>query len=321
MLSAQAATKDSEIVVKLVHHKPCLGLPTRYLRAGRVNSFTLTQPLLVDKEPIFDLILNKLASRMKAINPDRPLRILDIGCGPAFVIDRLVEVANGHHIHYVGIDLSKEMTTSVAQSQSLHQRRNMEFELHSGINVPVEGLVRAFQQNIERRFDAIFSLQFSHYLPTTLISPLGIEYSEHGLHPICRDTFWRQCFTLLDRGGMFFDFDDVVGKDDSETRELEREWDWYGLQRMTDPRALAAIGTHDVELYRRIKARYVDGVPLKLSLERFAKARRERRLHDREEPASLDFIATNLDLIFDELLTYRHPDLRKFYLWMASKSS
>ena len=301
------------------HHSLKSALTTRYLMPGRARTFALTQPRVIDKGPAFEILNRMLIALHQRVGSDRPLRVLDLGCGAPFFLQHLLSVAGGEHLRlqYTGIDISKEMIDAFPSSLCGESDCEIELDLHSGINIPVDGLERALPLETTTPFDLIIALQFSHYFPNTVGSPLWERFIKNGLRPLTKVEFWKHCAEYLHTGGVYADFDDTLHENPQENRKLEDAWDRYGLQRLTDEGFLSDLKASDSMLHRQITALYRQNLDFGEALKRYKEARLVRRCQDCEENASAEFVAEGLSGIFDSIETYQHPELKNFFLWIS----
>ncbi|MCR9195030.1 MAG: class I SAM-dependent methyltransferase [Hyphomonas sp.] len=67
----------------------------------------------------FDAMVNSV--NWRDYSPDRRLRILDIGCGPGFLLDYLQQRGLIEHVDYTGIDLNLEILESAQERWPQHK--------------------------------------------------------------------------------------------------------------------------------------------------------------------------------------------------------
>jgi len=119
-----------------------------------------------------------------------PLRILDLGCGPADVTVRMAHKLP--HAHVVGVDGAQEMlhlAREAVRSAALSKRVELHLGRVPGLDLP------------ERGFDAVVSKDMLHHLP-----------DPHGL--------WSECMRLGRVGAVILVMDLVRPSSPLEAREI-----------------------------------------------------------------------------------------------------
>jgi len=130
-------------------------------------------------------------------NFHQPFSLLDLGCGDAFHIARLLK--DTKIAHYCGVDLSK-----VALSYA-----NKNMDSISCEKVFIEGNLMEVVRDFQAKFDVIIA-----------------GYSMHHLTLAEKDAFFGYCCAALKSGGQFLAYD--IARHHHETREafLKRNWDY-----------------------------------------------------------------------------------------------
>ncbi len=165
-------------------------------------------------------VIDSIAGEMHS-HRDKPLDILELGCGDAYVVSELL--AHYRVNHYTGIDLSSMALEFAAQQL---QARVGELTLHCDDMVARVALLSS--NSNAPRYDFIFAGYTLHHLPEESTASL-----------------LKQCQGLLKPGGKFIIYDLVHNEDENRDSFIDpsvahviNEW------RQLSEDQLSQIGTH-----------------------------------------------------------------------------
>lgn len=120
----------------------------RYLRAK----------VSVDERALNQAVWVKMASLLPAQSEDRPMKVLEVGCGIGTMVERMVRRGLFKHVDYTGIDIQAENI-----AQAAHYVR--EWTNQAGLNLSQRGAGHYFLQREQRSLDIQFSeADLSHFL-------------------------------------------------------------------------------------------------------------------------------------------------------------
>ena len=309
------------------------GINESYQTPSRVQSYVVTQDLVIPKDALFNKIINVL---IREIDPSRrAVRILEPGRGPAaftrFVLrkpftDRFDE------IRVEGADISHAMLVYATEVINAQHRSNVNgtkvtVSLISGVNCI--NTADPFYESLRsqrKRYDAIIASQFEHYCPNHPDSRLARKYENLNVPFSTKRQFRQMCYDLLEDGGIYFTVDDRLGESPEEHEKICRAWDSHVVTQFTSETVLERLHSLNPALARNLKLNYDRQRPHETLIGIAARAREHRRDICCEEIEPLSRTRQDLVGIFGEEQVHcmMHPSIEThpgFYLMWATKKN
>jgi hypothetical protein len=291
----------------------------------RAQSYSLTQRLIVDKEPFFKEILEIMKEKDK-----KRVSFLEPGIGPGFFLEYLIlnQFFRNKEGIYHAADISEgmlsyTMTNIINIFPNDNNGSKLSLDLTGKVNcIDPDNTFYGKVLEQGRMFDCVFSSQFHHYLPNSESSPLGVKLSEEGIPFLTKSAYTQFCYDIfLCRDGRVIIIDDFIVGDDKNHQQNQQEWDAYFINNVLDEENISWIEERDKNLAAHLKKAYNVDKNMERML-RFAKKTREsRRVQCNEEIETIESAFESMNTIFGEenVQMYAHPDLNNFYMLIGQK--
>jgi SAM-dependent methyltransferase len=280
--------------------------------------YAALQPFIVDKEPLFDAMIELVETR-----GTRPSRIIELGVGTGGFLGRVARTGVWPVASLVGADLSGARIEVAGETMASLGRPAT---LCAGVNA-LDAADPFFENTVPPgTADMVVLAQFEHYAPNDQGSSLAWRLTQAGSAWCTKSELRRLAWSRLRPGGWLFVIDDYA----AGTAELQacwdRAWDAHVVREFAGEavrRALKPVGRFRTEFPAR---GYHPKRPLEERLALAARARSRRRHRDGEEVQALSVAYADFRELFGGAscglvphpATESHP---QFYLLWGRRSS
>ena len=312
------------------------GVNPGYQKASRPLTYAATQPLLVDKEPLFARILTAVEKAWPAWCAAAPegISVVEPGCGPGFFMAAflrwLATRTDSTPVHLVGADLSTGMIDLAHRRldplvATLRPQRPVTLSLTGSVDLlPPEAPF--FQEIGAPKAHLVIAAQFEHYFPNRPDSPLASALTKTGRIVRTKADFRRWAHHILAPGGLYATIDDALGASPQEEARWQAAWDRHVIERFASPGILESLGRSAPTLAQVLRRHYAPHRPEGDRLRHARRAREIRRRSCLEEVETLAETRAGLESIFGEgrVLVESHPDPRthpQFFLALAHRGA
>lgn len=262
-------------MVDMISNRPVSGPPDPAALVA-AKRYALLQPLIIDKGPLFEWMIQQVASS----HPTSPERIIELGVGTGGFLEEVARRSQWLETTLIGCDRAVAPLAVARERLAAHGRSAI---LCGGVNAldPHD----AFYGHLAppASADVVVLSQFEHYAPNHKDSPLARRLSEEGRTACPKAALRQLAASLLRPGGWLFVLDDYSADTPDEQALWEAAWDAQVVRALSEPQLHRKLATFDPAGAATLARRYSINRPLTQRLALVARARSRRRHRDFEE--------------------------------------